>query len=209
MKITDVRRSLTLAASSMLLLCSCATKPHVDAQAQPDAKPASAQDGAKPIANGGFQSQQVMTPQDNIEKDKLLISYSIKAIPTSTDYLIKVSMVFRNLKDRSVNLKPVIALSDGSGNRIEAYSKKGFLIHMSVLAADKSAKDGAGERTKWANAYWLKSRFTIPPNGIEVGELVFHSARIDNLPMKLTVNSAKQDFTFTITQAIPVVTDQK
>lgn len=208
MKITDVRRSLTMAACSMLL-CACATKPHLDAQALPAAKPASAPDSAGPAASGGFQSQQVMTPQDNIEKDKLLISYSIKAIPSGTDYLIKVSMVFRNLKDRSVSLKPAITLTDGSGNRIEAYTKKGFLIHMSVLAADKSAKDVAGERTKWANAYWLKSKFTIPPNGIEVGELVFHSARIDNLPMKLTVNSAKQEFAFTISQPVPVVTDQK
>lgn len=212
MKKTDVRRAIqvSIAAASILLLCSCASKPHIGEPAQTAANSTSGQDNSnsRPVADSNFKSQQVITPQDNIEKDKLLISYSIKAIPTDTDYLIKVSMVFRNLKDRSVNLRPTITLSDGHGSPIEAYSKKGFLIHMSVLTADKSAKGVAGERIKWANAYWLKSRFTIPPNGIETGELVFHSSDINNLPMKLTVSSAKQEFVFTINHAIPVASDQ-
>lgn len=217
MKKTDVRRTIkfALAAASICLLCSCATKPHVDEAARPAADQAAspANSVASTAANGGFKNQQVVTPHEEIEKDKLLISYGIKAIPDRKEYLVKVSMVFRNLKDRNAEIRPVITLTDGAGNRIEAYSKKGFLKRMSAAngkAANSGAADGetAHDRIKWANAYWLKSRFTIPPNGIEMGELVFHASSLDKLPMKLTVKSAHQEFVFTINDAVPVVSDQ-
>ena len=213
----NVRRTIkfALAAASICLLCSCATKPHVDEAARPttDRATGPANSVNSPVANSGFKNQQVVTPHEEIEKDKLLVSYGIKAIPDRKEYLVKVSMVFRNLKDQNVQILPVITLSDSAGNKIEAYSKKGFLKRMSaanVKAPNSGAANSetAHDRIKWANAYWLKSRFTIPPNGIEIGELVFHASSLDKLPMTLTVKSARQEFVFTINNAIPVVSDQ-
>ncbi|MFA6920662.1 MAG: hypothetical protein WC216_02365 [Gallionella sp.] len=203
-------RAITFSIAAALILCSCATKPHVNESAQSPSNQPAGQNSANtsPLVDSGFKIQQVMTPQDNIEKDKLLISYSIKAIPEGNDYLIQLSMVFRNLKDRSVSIKPKITLSDGRGNSIEAYTKKSFLKHAADLAGKTGERNAANEKIKWANSFWLKSKVTIPPNGIEICELVFHGANLNNLPMKLTINSSGQEFMFTINNAIPVVRDQ-
>lgn len=210
MKKTIRSTKFAIAAASILLLSSCATKPHVNEVVPSPLNQPAGQNSAntRPVVDSGFKIQQVMTPQDNIEKDKLLISYSIKAIPEGNDYLIQLSMVFRNLKDRSISIKPQITLSDGRGNSIEAYTKKSFLKHASEQAGKTGKRNAANEKTKWANSFWLRSKFTIPPNGIEICELVFHGANLNNLPMKLTVNASGQEFIFTINNAIPVVSDQ-
>ncbi len=184
-----------------LLLCACVTNPPVPVSAVSVSPPAPAE--SKAPESSAFKSQRVITPVEIIEKDQLRVSYSLKVIPDETGYLVQISMVFRNKKDKSISLSPKITLSDSKDTALKAYSKKSFLKLVSRKPA--AAKSGgavvnriaAEEKIKWANAYWLKEHFTIPANGIEIGELVYHCASI-NLPLKLTVNSAGQSFVFTI-----------
>jgi hypothetical protein len=64
-------------------------------------------------------------------------------------------------------------------------------------SAGKTRRNTVNERINWANSYWLKDKFTIPPNGIEIGELIYHSNSL-NYPMKLTINPAGEDYVFEI-----------
>ena len=108
-------------------------------------------------------------------------------------------MAFKSNKDQSMNIKPQITLRDSKGLKIAAYNKQSF------LALEKHS--AASEKIEWANYFWLKDKFQLPPHGIEVGELIYHSANL-NFPMKLTVNSAGQDYIFNINETRQVVGNQ-
>lgn len=186
-----------------LLLCSCAVKPPVPDSPAKTSPPVAAESSGNAPESTIFKSQRVITPSEIIEKDKLRISYSLKVAPDETGYLVQVSMVFRNKKEQSLILRPKITLSDGADAKLKAYSKKSFLR----LASSKSGDPAAAEKIKWANTYWMKDHFTIPGNGIEIGELAFHCTRL-SYPMKLKVSSAHQDFVFTISEAQQVASKQ-
>ncbi|MCX7192141.1 MAG: hypothetical protein NTY60_00670 [Proteobacteria bacterium] len=210
MKKVLFRRAFAIAA--VLILSACTTRPPVNAQVQPgqgiNIRQTGDNSASKTIESTAFKNQQVMAPIENIEKNKLQVSYSMKVIPAEAGYLVQISMIFRNMKDQSANIKPKITLSDSRGSHIQAYTKQGFLklaskgntASKSKNPANKTADDSQSsgdEKIKWAHSYWLKSNFTIPPLGIEIGELIYHSNSL-NFPMKLTVNSAGQDFIFTL-----------
>ncbi len=183
-----------------LILSGCASKPKITAPEQ-TVIPVAAEQAAPVIQTKPadvFKSQQVMTPVEGIEKNKLQISYSMKVIPAEKGYLVKISMIFRNMKDQNASVKPNVTLSDSSGNRIKAYTKNGFLKHAGKVTAE-GKRNAASDRVQWANSYWLKEKFQIPPRGIEIGELIYHCDTL-NFPMKLTVSSAGQDYTFVVSE---------
>ncbi|MEI7456284.1 MAG: hypothetical protein WCK93_06120 [Nitrosomonadales bacterium] len=204
-KKTTIQNTICLAVMTMLL-SACATKP-VSAPQIPQAAntaPEQASDASsqKTTGQSAFQKQRMMTPQDSIEKNKLFVSYSMKVIPEKTGHLIQVSMVFRNMKDKATRIQPKITLADHKGSVIQPYTKNGFLKLTSRMngpasSAGKTRRNTVNERINWANSYWLKDKFTIPPNGIEIGELIYHSNSL-NYPMKLTINPAGEDYVFEI-----------
>ncbi|MFA6970147.1 MAG: hypothetical protein WC208_01985 [Gallionella sp.] len=205
---------LILAAALISLLGACASKSPANVSAQSNQTPSVDLQKDNSSGNAGensaFKSQQVMTPHDSIEKDKLLVSYNMKVVPAETGYLIQISMVFTNMKDRSVSIKPKITLTDSKGSRIEAYTKTGFLklVSRKTGKASTNAGSSSDEKTKWANSYWLKNSFSIPAHGIEIGELIYHCSNV-NPPMKLTVNSAGQNYVFNINDTITLVGNQR
>lgn len=212
MKQTFFRYALAIA--TVFVLSGCAIKPHVSVQdvKTPTPEPALQNSANKPPENNAFKNQQVMTPNEGIEKNKLLVSYSMKILPAEKGNLVKISMIFTNMKDQNTHIQPKITLADSQGLPISAYSKKSFLKLVSHKT-DKSAASAPAassqrmtdEKIKWANAYWLKDKFTLPPRGIEIGELIYHCTSL-NFPMKLTVQSAGQNFVFDISDksaAIP------
>ncbi len=209
---TIVGRVLVIA--SALILCACVTKPPAIAPVQAAKKSATEQalnsPPTKETENSAFKNQQVMSPAEGIERDKLLVSYSMKVIPAETGNLVKISIIFRNMKDKRTYIRPKISLTDSKGALIRAYTKKGFLKLTSQDKAIGSANDkqrAASEKIAWANAYWLKDKFHIPPGGIEIGELIYHCTSL-TFPMKLTVNSALQNFVFTISEPAQNVAGQ-
>lgn len=213
-------RLYPIAIAQILLLCSCAiTSPsnRSSSLSQNDnSGQVSSDSGNKPAADKEFNAHQEIKPIQSIEKDGLLISYSMLAMPNKKGTLIRLSLVFRNLQDRSRIVRPKILLLDASGKMIRAYTKKGFIkispglagqasdnVTNPLIKNDSNGKISAKSRIKWANTYWLRRSYKIPAQGIAIGELVYHCTQL-NLPMKLTVNSNKQEFVFTTQDSLPV-----
>jgi len=206
-------RLYLIAIAQILLLCSCAIMSPSDRSSglPQNGNPGqvSSDSSNKPAADKEFNDRHEITPAQSIEKDGLLVSYSLLAIPNKEGILIRLSLVFRNLQDRSMIVRPKVLLLDASGKKISAYTRTGFIKFSSRLAGkvsadvtrsliknDSNGKNFAGSRAKWANTYWLKHSYKIPSQGIAIGELVYHCTNLI-FPMKLTVNSNKQEFVFT------------
>lgn len=191
-----------------MLLCACATpvanKPAitVDTSSKPS-EPAAA---VISTTENSFKNQQVIMPDESIEKDKLAISYSIKTIAGENAPLLRLSVTFRNLKIKNISLHPKITLSDAKGNHFKAYSKKGFIKQATNLSK-VATPNTADEKIKWANTYWLKENFTIPANGIEIGELIFQ-CKTACQPKRLTIRSGKQEFVFNISETTVVASNK-
>jgi hypothetical protein len=106
---------------------------------------------------------------------------------------------------------------DASEKTISAYTKNGFIkissklagktseiVAKSIIGSDNNGKISAESRIEWANTFWLKSSYRIPSQDIAIGELVYHGTHLD-LPIKLTVNSNKQEFVYTTQDSLQVV----
>lgn len=223
MRNTDATNAIrsAIVTALVLSLCSCGVISPPSRSDQPSQAPYAGQPiehpGNQPAGDGVFNDQQVITPSQSIDKEDLQVSYSIKAIPDEAGYLLQLSLVFRNLKDRSTNIKPTITLLDDRGSGIEAYTKKDFLqltpgttgkarhaVSGSPVKTGGERQNFAQERLAWANSYWLKTSYKIPPRGIQISGLVYHCTSL-NAPMKLTVNSAGQEFQFIVRKPILVV----
>lgn len=225
MEMTDVENAIkrVMAAALMALLCGCATKPPASVAGVDAGSSRSLAAGQQNGKTGGednvFKDQQVINPNPAIEKDKLQVSYNMKAVHSESGYLLQLSLIFRNQKDKSVLVRPDISLLNNKGHRIEAYSKNGFLksvssmkgkaavrVTNSLISAD--SQTSAQERIDWANSYWLKDRFSISAQGIEIGELVYHCVELQ-LPMTLIVNAAHQKYVFNIKDSLSVVDEPR
>jgi len=224
MRMSDVKNYLKWAAinASVLLLCACAhpmlpgsTAVNSPGNSQSDA-------GSSPVPDGVFKDKQVIAPHQSIEQDNLQVSYNMKAVRSEGGYLVQLSLVFRNLKDKSVSIRPRVTLLNDKGHQVEAYTKTGFLKFSARVRGSATAnvtnpliktpaaanQSPAQERTDWANSYWLKERFGISAQGIEIGGLAYHCSDL-NLPMKLIVKSGKQEFVFIIKDPLPVLGEQQ
>lgn len=159
---------------------------------------------------------QLIIPSFTVEKNKFLVSYNVKAVQRQVGYLIKLSLIFRNMQNQSVKVRPKVKLLNSVGKPIIVYSKNSFIKYSNhltgkasinltnmLLNTHASRHSLEKERMNWAKSYWLKRRFAMPSKGIELGELVYHSPSI-KLPMTLIVKSAGQEFKFTINTPIAV-----
>ncbi|MDX8378775.1 MAG: hypothetical protein R8K48_01855 [Gallionella sp.] len=166
--------------------------------------------------NNTSEVHQLIIPRSTVEKNKFLVSYNVKALQRQVGYLIKLSLIFRNMKDQSVKVRPRVRLLNNVGQPMVVYSKNNFIKYSNhltgkasvtltnmLLKTHTSLHSLVKERRNWAKFYWLKRRFTMPSKGIELGELVYHSPGI-KLPMTLIVKSAGQEFKFTINTPISV-----
>ncbi|MBI1173803.1 MAG: hypothetical protein GC139_00885 [Sideroxydans sp.] len=210
---------LPLIITSMLLLCSCAmtSSPGLSGSATDNAAHADEGAGKKPAIDTVFNDKQEITPAQSIEKDGLLVSYSMQTVPAKSGNLLRLSLVFRNMQNRGRSVWTNILLVDANGQRVKHYSKNGFIrasSHMtgksgknSITGIQDHGKHANAKRIEWANTYWLKSNYKIPPNGIAVGELVYYYAQL-NLPMTLTVRLNKQEFVFTTRHSLPTASQQ-
>jgi hypothetical protein len=204
MRMSDVKNYLKWAAinASVFLLYACAypmlpgsTAVNSPGNSQSDA-------GSSPVPDGVFKDKQVIAPHQSIEQDNLQVSY--------------------NMKDKSVSIRPRVTLLNDKGHQVEAYTKTGFLKFSARVRGSATAnvtnpliktpaaanQSPAQERTDWANSYWLKERFGISAQGIEIGGLAYHCSDL-NLPMKLIVKSGKQEFVFIIKDPLPVLGEQQ
>jgi hypothetical protein len=212
-----------IAIVQALLLSSCALL-----QAPTDASSRIPENIVKSEAKSSHSGKAVNAPQEyddsfeikpagNIQKAGLLVSYSLLVIPGRNSYLLRLSLVFRNLENRTMIVRPKILLLDASKKIISAYNKDGFIristkevkrvpdiFSKTILGRDRNEYISAQSRIDWAEAYWLKSRYRIPPHGIAIGVLIYHGANL-NEPLKLAVHSGKRSFIFSTKVPLPVV----
>jgi Surface-adhesin protein E len=178
------------------------------------------------LNSAGNNQQEVITslsfalnPSQAIEINGLSINYSMIAAPDEDGYFDRLTLVFTNLTDKPLSISPKLTLRDGRGSEIKAYSKNGFLLlasHMSkkqrgvitsLIETNNDRQNAAKERKEWANAYWLKEKYIIPPHGIALGGIFYRCTKLI-LPMRLTVNAAGREFVFAPNDSLQVLNGQ-
>lgn len=216
-------RWIPIAIAQALLLCSCSIF-----TAPPDNSGRHSQNTVKssrPASHPGktvtteqvFDLSYEIEPIGSLEKEGLRISYSMLLVPDRKEYLLRLSLVFRNMQNRTLVVRPIVSLTDASRKKISAYTRNGFVglaSHSAGKAQDVVSKTILGRdgnefipeksRIEWADTFWLKSRYRIPAHGIAIGVLVFHGTRLKE-PVRLAVHSYKREFSFTPHMQIPVV----
>lgn len=177
---------LIISTLPVLLLCACAgtlpssgvaNAPKSAAQAQAARTSKTPSDDAKTFA-----LSEEITPASSLEKNQLSVSYTLRPIPGGNEQLLRLTLIFRSSRDTYRHIHPHVTLVDAKGNAIRHYSMKEFVSMPS--------------RSKWADMYWLKPSFRIPPNGLVIGDLVYHCKQA-NFPMKLSLRIDKDSFDFT------------
>jgi len=216
-------RLYVLAIVQISLLCSCVIMPpaasdHAGSAPNNIAKPGQAGGDKSHKASGHreFDNSLDIKPIASIEKDGLLIRYSLLVIPDQKGYLLRLSLVFRNLQKRTMIFRPSVLLLDASKKHISAYSKDGFIriaspsagkapdiVSKTILGTDTGEYISEKSRIEWAETFWLKPRYRIPPRGIAIGVLVYHGTDL-KLPLRLTVHTYKRKFMFTAKAPLPV-----
>jgi len=223
-----MRNSIRLYLSAIVqisLLCSCVITPpavsgHAGSVPNRIANPGQAggdnNRGHKATRHREFDESFHIKPIASIEKDGLLIRYSLLVIPDQKGYLLRLSLVFRNLQHRTMIIRPKVLLLDASKKQISAYSKEGFIriastsagkapdiVSKTILGTDRDEYVSDKSRIDFADTFWLKPRYKIPPRGIAIGVLVYHGTDL-KLPLRLTVHTYKRKFTFTAKAPLPV-----
>lgn len=181
------------------------------------AVPASGNSGNRITSEQVFDDSFEIKPLGSIEKEGLLIRYSLLVIPDKQGFLLRLSLVFRNLQNRTMIIRPKVLLQDASKKKFSAYSRDAFIRISSPVAGktpdivSKTILGRAGNeyvseksRVEWGDAFWLKDRYRIPSHGIAIGVLVYHGTNLE-LPVKLTVHTYKRKFMFTTKAPLPVV----
>jgi Surface-adhesin protein E len=178
------------------------------------------------LNSAGNNQQEVITslsfalnPSQAIEINGLSINYSMIAAPDEDGYFVRLTLVFTNLTDQRLTITPKLMLRDRRGSVVKAYSKNGFLLLASqlsvkhrgvinsLIATNNDRRNAAKERTEWANAYWLKNTYVIPPHGIALGGIFYRCTNLI-LPMQLTVNAGGRRFAFAPNDSFQVLNGQ-
>lgn len=208
-------RLYLLAIVQISLLCSCVITPpaatdHVGDVPNKIANSAQTDGdtGHKATGHREFDNSLEIKPIAGIEKNGLLLKYSLLVIPHHEGFLLRLSLVFRNLQNRTMIFRPRVLLLDASKKQISAYSKDGFIrisppaagetsdvVSTTILGTDNREYISAKSRIEWTDTFWLKRRYKIPPRGIAIGVLVYHGTHL-KLPVKLTVYTYKRKFIF-------------
>lgn len=220
-------RLYLLAIVQISLLCSCAITPpaasgHAGSAPNKIAKPGQTGGDKSHKASGHreFDESFHINPIGSNEIDGLLVRYSLLVIPDQKGYLLRLSLVFRNLQHRTMIIRPKVLLLDASKKQISAYSKDAFIriasssageapdiVSKIILGTDRDEYISAKSRIDFADTFWLKPRYRIPPRGIAIGVLVYHGTDL-KLPLRLTVHTYKRKFTFTAKAPLPVAGKQ-
>lgn len=210
---------LVIFTASILLLASCTLLSPVS---QPDST--SPKSNRSPVKGTPQEIKPSLRfkldPSQSIEINGLKINYNMIAVPNEDGYFIRLSLVLTNQNDQSLSISPKVTLLDAREGKVDAFTKDGFLLatsHMtenkhrdvinSLIETNINRQNSAQERMEWANTYWLKNEYRIPPHGIALGGIVYHSAMLI-LPMKLTVSAAGQEFVFATNDSLQVINRQ-
>lgn len=203
---------LVTAAASLLLLTCCTLIPHAPVKngTMPTQQIKPHIDHAIPVTEGGIVSndQDQLTLNQSLEQSGLNVSYNLLALPVQEGFLLRLSLIMRNIDKNPVRIAPKIYLSAGDGKNLDAYSKTAFLSTLSRMPASTqhgvigplldlhdSHKITARERAEWSNRYWVRRHYKLPMQGIEIAELVYHSESL-RPPYKLTVDLSGHKFEF-------------
>jgi hypothetical protein len=184
-RITSIGRFSTpgLRAAIMLvaMLSACSMTHHSQvSQKKPD------RGNATTLSEDSILSaSQEITPASSAEKHRLSISYSLEKVHGKHEDMLKLTLIFRNFDKRYRQVRPHIFLMDAEGGTVRAYTLKEFA---SMLP--KSATAQLDEMN------WIKSSYKIPPQGIAMGQLVYHGKKF-SYPLKLTIRVNKDNFEFT------------
>jgi hypothetical protein len=156
-----------------------------------------------------------IAPMQSIEKDGLLISYSMRVIPDKECNMIRLTLVLRNMQVQDRTISPQVSLTDISGKTIEAYTRAEFGKLSAQLAGkspgsainhlkvERSVKEASELRSRLENVNWLKSSYRIPARGIAIGELVYRCSQF-KAPLILVVNSNRELFVFPTQSKLPL-----
>ena len=189
---------LMTAVMLLSLLSACALMPQNFGHGTNADSSAQAASGEATTVAKIIPARQEITPASSIEKNKLSISYSLKAIHGKHEELLRLTLIFRNLADRNRHIWPHITLLDAQGKRVRSYSLATLRRITSDQGADPKTDLRHPEQTssQWADMYWIKRSYRIPPHGIAIGELIFHDKQL-NFPMKLSVRIYRDYYRFT------------
>ena len=139
---------------------------------------------------------QEITPASSIEKHRLSVSYSLKTIQGKYEKLLRLTLIFKNQADKGRHIWPHITLIDARGKPVRSYSLK----TLRRITSDKAdPRDAEQKSEQWADMFWIKRDYRIPPHGIAIGELVYHDKQF-HFPMQLTVRIYKDYYHFTAEQ---------
>jgi|GEM_PF-5647675 len=141
-------------------------------------------------------AHQEITPASSIEKRHLSVSYSLKTIQGKYEKLLRLTLIFKNQADKGRHIWPHITLVDAKGRRVRSYSLKTL---RRITSRKSGSHDAEQASEQWADMFWIKRSYRIPPHGIAIGELVYHGKRL-HFPMKLTVRIYKDYYRFTAEQ---------
>lgn len=186
---------LMTAISLLSLLGACSLIPKNISPGDDTDPPAQATNGETTVAKI-IPARQEITPASSIEKNGLAVSYSLKPIPGKYEELLRLTLIFKNQADKGRHIWPHITLVDAKGKRIPAYSLKTLR-----RITERNTASGQPDQTssQWADMFWIKRSYRIPPHGIAIGELVYHGKQF-SFPLKLSVRIYKDYYRFTAEQ---------
>ena len=201
----------------LFLLCACTTNQPAtsfsnQAKTQTEGVSTPKIDGkedSKLVEEKVFTNMQVIVPSQEVVKNGLAVSYSMKTMYEGNGYLMQMTLIFRNLKNHRVIVKPKVYLTNNKGGQVKKYTKKEFLYlakhmmnHLPPSGDPLASRDDqlvAQDKIKWANEYWLTQQHSISPEGIEIASLVYHCNEL-KLPMTLRINASGDKFIFNINE---------
>ncbi len=151
----------------------------------------SSMSGAAPPATKIIQNSQEITPISSIRKNGLSVSYSLKSFDGDNEQLLRLSLIFRSYHDGEKYIRPHVRVVDAQGIALDAYNWSTF--------GRTRGRDSGKTAAHDMEAYWLKRSYRIPPEGIAMGELVYHGAHID-YPLRVYVQVGADTFAFPAAQ---------
>jgi hypothetical protein len=186
---------LMMAITLLSLLGACSLIPKNSATGANASTSAQSTNGATSVAKI-IPARQEITPASSIVKRGLSVSYSLKPIHGKHEELLRLTLIFKNQANKGRHIWPHITLIDAKGKRVRSYSLK----TLRRITA-RNAASGQPDQTSshWADMFWIKRSYRIPPHGIAIGELVYHGKQF-HFPMKLTVRIYKDYYRFTAEQ---------
>jgi hypothetical protein len=156
-----------------------------------------------------FTNKQVIVPSQNIEKNGLSVSYSLKTLHESKDSLMQLTFIFQNIKNHRITFNPKINLMYITGTQVRKYTKNEFiqlakkqkrdLYQGENSPASVENKRVAQDKIDWANSYWLTPKLSILPGGIKIAGLVYRRDEL-SLPMILRINMLNDKYIFNINE---------